>query len=163
MEHKSQHQHQGSGPAGGHYPAQHASTTGNDQEDALAKAKKIEKLVAPVFSFPFTATYTPELEISDFEDTPGNIAEMTIEATGQNQIQSSHVTAARSWDQPSQIHHGKYSSQDQPTFAAWEYQAPVDEPFNHVGEMGFESAGGRQGEGCGGEFRCRKRQKRGGI
>jgi hypothetical protein len=163
MDRISQHQHQGPGPARGHYPTQHASTIGNDREDALAKAKTIGELVAPVFSFPFTATYTSELEISDFEDTCGNIAEMTIEATGQNQIQSSHVTAARSWDQPSHIQHGKHSSQDQPAFAAWEYQAPVDEPFNHVGEVVFEPAGGRQGEGYGGEFRCRKRQKRGGF
>jgi len=163
MERKSQHQHQGPGPARVHYPAQHASTTGNDPEDAFAKAKTIEGLVAPVFSFPFAATYPSELEISDFEGTRGNIAEMTIEATGQNQIQYSHATAARSWDQPSQIQHGKYSSQDQPAFVAWEYQAPVDEPFKHVGEVVFESAGGRQSEGSGGEFRCRKRQKRGGF
>jgi hypothetical protein len=163
MERKSQHQHQGPGPVGGPYPAQHASTTGNDREDALAKAKTIEELVAPVFSFPFTATYTLELEISDFEDAHGTITEMTIEATGQNQIQSSHVTAARSWDQQPQIQHGKHSSQDQPAFAAREYQAPVDEPFNHVGEVVFESAGGRQGEDYGEEFRCRKRQKMGGF
>jgi hypothetical protein len=93
MDRISQHQHQGPGPARGHYPTQHASTIGNDREDALAKAKTIGELVAPVFSFPFTATYTSELEISDFEDTCGNIAEMTIEATGQNQIQSSHGTS----------------------------------------------------------------------
>jgi hypothetical protein len=167
MARKSQHKHQGPSPAGGHYSVQQASTTGNDRADIIEKAKTIEELVAPVFSFPFTATYTSELEISDSEDTLG-IAENAIQTTAQdrkylkreNQIEYSYATVARSWDQQFQIQRGQYGSQNQ-TPLLWKNQIPVEEPFNDVGEVAFEFTGRQQGEGNDGELRHKKKQKQG--
>ncbi|KAF8847109.1 hypothetical protein BDZ45DRAFT_811811 [Acephala macrosclerotiorum] len=171
MARKSQHKHQGPSPTGGHCPSQRASTTGNDLGDTIEKVKTIEQLVAPVFNFPFTAIYTSELEISDSEDMLGIIAETTNQTTAQdrkylnheNQIQYSYATVTRSWHQESQIQPGQYSSQNRTPFAVWENQAPVEEPFNDVGEVASESVGRQQGEGFDGELRRGRRQKRGGF
>jgi hypothetical protein len=169
MARKSQHKHQGPGLVGGHYPAQQESATGGDRADTIAKAKAIEELVAPVLSYPFTATYTSELEISAFEDTLSTIAEIAIRTTAkdqeylshQNQIQYSYATAAWSWDQQSQTQQGRCSSQNQIPFDVWENQSPVEEPFNDIGEVPFELAGRRQGDGYDGRLRRGKRQKKG--
>jgi hypothetical protein len=98
MARKSQRKHQGPSPVGVHDSTQQASTTGNDQAEANEKAKGIVALVAPLFSFPFTATYPSELEISDSEDTLGITAETVTQTTAQdpktlthdNQTQYSH-------------------------------------------------------------------------
>jgi len=151
MARKSQQKRQGPGPIGVHYSTQQASTALNYRADVIEKAKTIEKLVAPVFSFEFTATYTSELEISDSEDMLGIIAKNTIQTTAQdrkylnheNQIQCSYTTVTRLWDQQFDIKRGQYSSQSQTPFAMWENQVPVEEPFNDVGEVAvtFESVG----------------------
>jgi multidrug efflux pump subunit AcrA (membrane-fusion protein) len=148
MARKSQRKHQGLDPVGVHYRTQQASNTGNDR---IEKAKPMQKLVAPVPSFTFTATYTSELEISDSEDMPGIIAETTIQTTAQdrkclnheNQIQYSYAAVARPWDQQSEIQRGQYSSQGQTPFTVWENQDPFEEPFNDIGEVAvaFDSAG----------------------
>jgi hypothetical protein len=169
MARKSQRKQQGPGPAGDYNPAQRSPTTNHDQADAISNAKAIEKLVAPVFKFPCTTAYSSELEVSSFEDMLVSIAESTIQTTAQdqkylnyeNQIQYSYVPVVRSWDQQPQIQQGEYSTQDQTPFVVWENQTPVKEPFNDIGEVAFESAGQRQGEGYDGELRRGKRQKRG--
>src|SRR5579859_4749692 len=121
MARKSQRRHQGPSPAGDHHPAQQSSTTNHGQVNAKPKAKTIEELVAPGFSFPFTTTYASELEIPGFEDMLVTIEEIATQTPAQdqrylnyeNQIQYSYVPVVRPWDQQSQIQQGEYSSQNQ--------------------------------------------------
>jgi hypothetical protein len=149
MARKSRRKHHGYGPVGVCHPAQQVSTTGSDGADAIAKAKTIEGLVAPVLNLPLTATYPPELEISDFVDGLAKTSDLPTQSTAQQQkyfnsetqIQNSYTPVARSWDQQSQIPQGKHSSQNQTTLSVWENQAPVEEPFNALGEVAFNYAG----------------------
>ncbi|KAH9221716.1 hypothetical protein DL95DRAFT_402590 [Leptodontidium sp. 2 PMI_412] len=149
MARKSKHERHGLGQARGHPSAQQEPTTTNDRVDAIDKAKIIKELVAPVFSFPFTATYISELEISDFEDTLVPAAETTTQTieqdrmhlNHQDQMQYSSVTIERSRDQQSHVQRGQYSTQNEIPFAVWENQASAEEPFNDIGEMCSKSAG----------------------
>jgi hypothetical protein len=149
MARKSRRKHSGHGPVGVRHPAQQVSTTGSDGTDAIAKAKTIEGLVAPVLNLPLTATYPLELEISDFVDGLGTTSDLPTQSTAQQQkyftsetqIQYSYTPVTRSWDQQSQIPQGKYSSQHQTPLSVWENQAPVEEPFNDLGEVAFNYAG----------------------
>ena len=149
MARKSRRKHGGYGPVGVRHPAQQVSTTGSDGTDAIAKAKAIERLVAPVLNLPLTATYPLELEISDFVDGSGTTSDLPTQSTAQQQkyfnsetqIQYSYTPVARSWDRQSQIPQGKYSSQNQTPLSVWENQAPVEEPFNDLGEVAFNYAG----------------------
>ena len=167
MARKSQHRHQGPSPAGDQHPAQQSSTTSHNQVDAKSKAKTIEELVAPVFSFPFTTTYASELETPEFKDMLVTIEEIATQATAQdqrylnyeNQIQYTYVPVTRPWDQQSQIQQGEYSSQNQTPFDVWENQTPIEEPFDNVREVAFESAGRRPGEGYDRELRRGKERR----
>lgn len=166
MARRSQPKHQGPVSAGGHYLTQQASMTGSHRLNAPAKAKAIEELVAPISSFPFTGTYPSELKASDFEDmlsTFQNISQDQNFLNHEDQFQYSYATIARSWDQQSQNHQGKYNSQNRIPLAVWANQAPFEEPFNNIREVAFKSAGLRHGEGHDGEMRRGKRQKRGGF
>jgi hypothetical protein len=85
MAHKSKSKHQGPSPVRVHYSAQQTSTTKNDGAATIEKAKEIETLVAPVFSFPSSSVYPQELEISDSEDVLGITAETSVQTTAKTQ------------------------------------------------------------------------------
>jgi hypothetical protein len=171
MARKSQPKHRGPDPVGEHHPAQQASTIGSDEAKTIAKTNTIEGLVIPVLSFPFFATYPPKLEISDLVETLDTTSDLTIQTTAQHQkylnhgtqVQYSYVPVARSWDQQSQIPQGKYNSQNQTPLSVWENQAPVEEPFNDLGEVASNCAGQRQGEVTLGSFDAGKGRRARGV
>lgn len=112
MAHKSQHKQKGPYPTRDHYPAQRSSSTSHEVADKISKAKEIEELVKPVFSFPFTDTYASELEISGFEDIVVTIPETMTQATSED------------WDPATCVGNRTF----------------VEELFDDVREVAFDSA-----------------------
>ena len=139
--------------------AQQSSATSLDQRNAMkaktSQAKKVEQLVTPAFSFPFTSTYAGGLDLSDYTssaqreaktgyrpDTAGKDPYIKTQCgtlDDENRNQAYYLPVTRPWNvefaNEPQLSH---NALDQSQLAFWEAEKPAEEPFNDIGEVALE-------------------------
>ncbi|KAL2063809.1 hypothetical protein VTL71DRAFT_5614 [Oculimacula yallundae] len=140
---KSKHGHQVPGETKCYHSTRRHTASRKKGAEGIEKAKEIKELVAPTLKFPYTATYSPELEISESEgmiDISAKTTTLTVSADhsrSNHQGWTQHLSATMEyhWDQQPINQKELCSLPIYDPLASWEVQAPVEEPFKHIGEV----------------------------
>jgi hypothetical protein len=164
-------------------PASQSSATSRN----LAKAITNEEFIAPA-RLPFIGTYPSQLEISKDEYTPVSFRTAMLKAavidthqgaataastpwtSNQDRIvnywnEPPYFSISRPWDQQFPDPKGTnpaYGDQAQTPLTVWESQAPIEEPFNNIGEVAMKPTQRQQDEPSDQNLRLGGRQTRGG-